>query len=111
MDFLLDLFSTKVAYASLDSFLGKVSTEIINPLIILLFGLAIAFFLYGVLEFILNQENEEAKTNGKSHMIWGIVGLTIMMGVWVIMGMIIKTFNLKGIDVDNRGSYDVQLNP
>jgi uncharacterized membrane protein YidH (DUF202 family) len=111
MHFLSDLFSTKIAYADLDSFLGKVSTQIINPLIVLLFGLAIAFFLYGVLEFILNQENEEAKTNGRSHMIWGIIGLTIMMGVWVIMGMIIKTFNLKGIEVDNKGGYDVHLNP
>ena len=111
MDFLLDLFATKVAYASLDSFLGKVSTEIINPLIIFMFGLAIVFFLYGVLEFILNQENEEAKTNGKSHMIWRIIGLTIMMGVWVIMGMIVKTFNLKGIDINNKGSYDVNLTP
>jgi uncharacterized membrane protein YidH (DUF202 family) len=107
----MDLFLPKIAYASFDSFMANVSTQIINPLIVLLFGLAIAFFLYGVLEFILNQENEEAKTNGRSHMIWGIIGLTIMMGVWVIMGMIIKTFNLKGIEVDNKGGYDVHLNP
>ncbi|MBI2631094.1 hypothetical protein HYW73_02660 [Candidatus Nomurabacteria bacterium] len=105
-----DLFSTKIAYASLDTFLGNVYVEIINPLIIFLFGLALVFFLYGVLEFILNQENEEAKTKGKSHMMWGIIGLVIMMGVWTILGMIINTFDLKGIDVEN-GNIEVDLNP
>ncbi|MFZ2150216.1 MAG: hypothetical protein WAV15_03590 [Minisyncoccia bacterium] len=95
----MDLFSTKIAYATLDSFLLNVSNTIINPLIIFLFALAMVFFLYGVLEFILNQENEEAKTNGKSHMLWGIIGLTIMMGVWTILGMIIKTFNIQDVDV------------
>lgn len=104
----MDLFSTKIAYAGLDEFLVKVSDNIINPLIIFMFALAMVFFLYGVLEFFLNQDNEEAKTNGKSHMIWGVIGLTIMIGVWSILGMIISTFNIRGIDVDG-GKIDVKL--
>jgi uncharacterized membrane protein YidH (DUF202 family) len=104
----MDLFSTKIAHASLDSFLVKVSDNIINPLIIFMFALAMVFFLYGVLEFFLNQDNEEAKTNGKSHMIWGVIGLTIMLGVWTILGMIINTFDIKGIDVKD-GEIKVDL--
>ncbi|MDP2593233.1 MAG: hypothetical protein Q8P52_01115 [bacterium] len=84
------------------------SDNIINPLIIFMFALAMVFFLYGVLEFFLNQDNEEAKTNGKSHMIWGVIGLTIMLGVWTILGMIINTFNLKDIDVKD-GNIKVDL--
>lgn len=104
----MDLFSTKIAYASLDTFLGNVYTEILNPLIVFMFGLAMVFFLYGVLKYLLNQEDEEARTNAKSHMIWGIVGLTIMMGVWTILSMIIKTFDIKGIDVKD-GNIKVDL--
>ena len=94
----MNIFSTKVAYASLDSFLTNVNREIVNPLITLLFALAVAFFLFGVFEFMINQTNEEKKTSGKSHMLWGIIGITIMMGVWAILGIIIDTFEIKGIN-------------
>jgi len=77
----MDLLSTKIAYASLNSFIGNVDTMIINPLILLLFALAVVYFLYGVLEFLMNQENEEKKTSGKSHMLWGVIGIAIMLGL------------------------------
>lgn len=101
----MDLFSTKIAYASLNSFIGSVDTMIINPLISLLFALAIVYFLYGVFEFIANQENEEKKTTGKSHMLWGIIGIVIMMGVFVIMNMILSTLGIDYIHPDN-GTVD-----
>ena len=103
----MDLFFTNIAYASVDSFIANVNRLIINPLIILLFALALAYFLWGMFEFLSNQENEEKKTKGKSHMIWGIVGITIMMGVWFIMYLILDTFNITEI---NPKKGTVQLN-
>jgi len=103
----MDLFFTNTAYASVDSFIANVNRLIINPLIVLLFALALAYFLWGMFEFLSNQENEEKKTTGKSHMIWGIVGITIMMGVWFIMYLILDTFNITEI---NPKKGTVQLN-
>ena len=103
----MDLFFTNVAYASVDSFVANLNRLIINPLIILLFALALAYFLWGMFEFLSNQENEEKKTAGKKHMIWGIVGITIMMGVWFIMYLILDTFNITEI---NPKKGTVQLN-
>lgn len=94
----MDLFSTKIAYASVDTFIANVNTQIINPLILLLFALALAYFLYGMFEFIAGGANDEKKTIGKSHMFWGVIGLTIMMGVWFILGLILDTFNIKGVN-------------
>ncbi|MFA4975681.1 MAG: hypothetical protein WC577_03280 [Candidatus Paceibacterota bacterium] len=95
---LIGLSLTKVAYASVDSFVSNVNELIINPLIVFLFGLAIVYFLYGIFEFISNGENEEKKTKGKNHMMWGIIGIVIMMGVFTILNLIMDTFNIKGID-------------
>lgn len=92
----------------LNTFIGNVDRMIINPLILLLFALALAYFLYGVFEFIINQQNEEKKTSGKSHMLWGVVGLTIMMGVWTILGAIMNTFNITGV---NPEQGEVSLPP
>ncbi|MEI6580633.1 MAG: hypothetical protein WCO07_00475 [bacterium] len=94
----MDLFFTNVAYASVDTVIASINRQIINPLILLLFALALVYFLYGVFEFIANQSSEESKTDGKKHMIWGIIGITIMMGVFSIMNIIINTLNIEGIN-------------
>lgn len=107
----MDLFSTKIAYATastnLNGFITNVDSMIIDPLIKLLFALAIVYFLYGVLEFFLNQENEEKKTSSKSHMLWGIIGIVIMLGVWSILGIILTTLNINGIN-PQQGTVNLQ---
>jgi succinate dehydrogenase/fumarate reductase cytochrome b subunit len=97
---MLDLFLPNVAYASesIDQFILNLNKFIINPLILLLFALAVAYFVYGVFEFLMNQENDEKKTTGKKHMLWGIVGITIMMGVFAILHLILNTLNIQGIN-------------
>ncbi len=99
----MDFLSTKIAYAassSLDGFIGNIDKMIINPLIGLLFALAIVYFLYGVFEFLSNQANEEKKTTGKSHMLWGIIGITIMMGVWTILGILLNTLGINKSEIN-----------
>ena len=68
--------------------------------------------MYGIFQFISNQENEEAKTKGKNHMIWGIVGIVIMLGVFTILSMIMRTFDIQGID-PKQGTVNLpsSLNP
>ncbi|MFZ2072166.1 MAG: hypothetical protein WA101_01615 [Minisyncoccia bacterium] len=95
---MIGLFPTNIAYASVDTFVNNLNRLIINPLILLLFALALAYFLWGVFEFISNQDSEEKKTAGKSHMLWGVIGITIMMGVWFILNVLLNTFNITGIN-------------
>lgn len=109
----MNFFSTNVAYAApsknLNEFIKNVDTFIINPLILLLFALAFAYFLYGMFQFILNGNNDEKKTTGKSHMLWGVIGLTIMMGVWFILGVILNTLGIKDTEI-NPQQGTVKLN-
>ena len=92
----MNLFSATVAYAGgVDTFIANVNREIINPVILFLFALAVVYFLYGMLEFILNGANDEKKTTGRKHMLWGIVGIAIMMGVWFFLGLIVNTLGLE----------------
>ena len=90
----------------MDAFIANLNRLIINPLILLLFALALVYFLWGVLEFMVNQDNEEKRTTGKKHMVWGIVGITIMVGVFAIMNLILRTFNISGV---NLKTGEVQL--
>ncbi|MEK7128335.1 MAG: hypothetical protein AAB933_02120 [Patescibacteria group bacterium] len=100
----MDLLSTKVAYAAsanFTEFLTNVNREIINPLISFLFALALVYFLYGMFQFIASGASDEKKTSGKSHMLWGVIGLSIMLGVWFILGVVLDTFSLgEGINLE-----------
>lgn len=80
---------------SVPALISAINKEIINPLIYLLFALAIAFFIYGIVEFLMNIESEEGRSKGKKHMIWAIVGLTVMVSVWGILGIALGTFGIS----------------
>ena len=105
----MDLFFPNIAYASLDSFVLNVENLIIDPLIKFLFALSVVYFLYGVFQFLANQENEEKKTAGKQHMLYGVIGITIMMGVWFILDVILRTINIPPSDIDPK-TGTVRLN-
>ena len=109
----MGLFLPNVAHAAdFDVFLANVTREIINPLIGLLFAVAVVYFLYGMFEFIANQNNDEKKTTGKSHMLWGIIGIGIMVSVWTILSIIVSTLNLRGVEINNtnnQGGVNVNL--
>jgi len=104
----MSIFFTNIAYASVDSFIGNVNRLIINPLIVLLFALAVVLFLYGVIEFIANQDKEDKKTIGKQHMLWGIIGLAVMVGVWGILSIVLNTFNLTDVN-PKEGTVNINV--
>lgn len=66
----------------------KVNDAILQPIIVLLFALAIGYFLFGLVKFILNQDNDTERGEGKTHMVFGIIGIAIMAGVYGIIGVI-----------------------
>ncbi len=103
---MIDLFFANVAYADVDTFMKSVGGLIINPLIMLLFALATLYFIYGVFMFISNPDNEEKKTTGKTHMLWGIIGIAIMVSVWSLLTLITNTFGITGID-PKAGTVDL----
>ncbi|OGF63389.1 hypothetical protein A2926_00285 [Candidatus Giovannonibacteria bacterium RIFCSPLOWO2_01_FULL_44_40] len=71
--------------------ISVVETSILVPIISLLSAAAALLFLWGVVEFIAGAASEEARTTGKRHMIWGILGLVIIGGAWAIIA-VLKNF-------------------
>ncbi len=82
--------------SSVDTLLGKIAAQIINPIIGLMVAIAVLVFLYGVMEFIAGAGNEEKRTQGKQHIIYGIIGLFIMVSVFGIMHVLCNFFYSGG---------------
>lgn len=59
--------------------------DAIRPAIIFLFVLATVVFLWGIIEFISSAESEEGRTRGKQNIVYGIIGMTIMLATGAIL--------------------------
>lgn len=98
-----DLLLAGTAYAdTLDELLFKINKNILNPLIEMAFVIALVVFLFGLMEFLRGANSEEKRRDGKQHMLWGVVGLLIMLTVYGLITLLMATFGIKGVTVNNN---------
>lgn len=71
--------------------IDNIAFFIIKPIVTLLIALAVLYFLYGLLKFIGNQDNATEQEAGKRHMIWGVIGVFLMLSVGGILAIISNT--------------------
>lgn len=62
--------------------------SLLNTIVGLLFALVTVYFIWGVLTYVRAAGDEKAIEQGKKHMLWGIIGMTIMAGAWGIVAII-----------------------
>jgi len=73
--------------------INKIIGQLVNPLIALLFGIALLYFLWGIVQYVIGSQGDEKKlAQGRQAMIWGIVGLVIMLSAWGIVKAICLFF-------------------
>jgi len=75
----------------MSAYLAKIVDLLINPFIQLLFFAAFIYFAWGIMIMILNADNETKRNEGKSHMMWGVVGMVIMVGAGFIFTLVGNT--------------------
>jgi hypothetical protein len=66
-----------------------------SAVIPLLFAVALVIFIYGVVQYVINADNSEKRKEGSQYMIWGIIGLFVMISVWGLVGVLSNTFTLN----------------
>ncbi|MFA6523916.1 MAG: pilin [Candidatus Paceibacterota bacterium] len=69
--------------------------NILDTVIPVLIVLGIVYFVWGVVQYVMASE-EEAKKVGRERMIYGIIGLVVIVGMWGLVGIVTNTFNLSG---------------
>ncbi len=79
---------------NLGDILCKIS-KLINTVIPVLLALGVLYFVWGVVQYVMASE-EEAKKKGRDRMIFGIIGLVVIVSMWGLVGILINTFGLSG---------------
>lgn len=78
---------------------------ILDQVVILLIGLAAVFFLFGILKYIARGDDEESQKKGRNIMIYGIIGLFVMVSFWGIVNILMNTFGFQGGEMNIEVPY------
>jgi len=79
-------------FTLIQSLLGKAV-----PLII---SLAVVWFMWNVFQYAVAGD-EEKKSTAKTQMIWGVVGIAVMVSIWGLIGLLQGTFGVGSVPAQN----------
>ena len=71
---------------------------ILSPAVYLIIGISVVVFLWGVLKFIRAEGDD--KNEGRQFIVWGLVGLFIIVSLWALVSILQGTFNLNSTDIN-----------
>jgi hypothetical protein len=105
----------QVAYAmpeNANQLVRSINEFIINPIIVLLFIVAMVYFLWGLIAFIKDSGSADGRTKGGDHIMWGLIGMFIMVSVFFILNLLMNTFGVTNINLQpGPGDDFVTINP
>lgn len=88
-------FAQQIDATKFGSVLDPLIKNIVNPVIQLLFAIGIIVFAWGVAQMVWNGDDPDARDQGKRHMLWGVIGMFIMVSAWGIIYLVANT--IRGI--------------
>jgi len=72
---------------------------LIIPAIKVVVAAGFFLFVWGFVHYFYNLSQGSSTEEGKQHMLWGVLGLLIMVSVGGILGLIVNTFGLNFNDI------------
>ena len=69
-------------------------SDILNTVIPILMILATLVFLWGIITYITAAGDEEKLKSARTFIIWGLVGLFVMVAVWGLVQVLLNTFGV-----------------
>lgn len=96
----LAVFAQNTANDNLVDLFNQINT-VINAIIPFLVGLAVLIIIWGVFNYIAGAGDEEKRAQAKQYIVWGVVGVFIMLSVWGLVNVLVNSFALR------KGPLDV----
>lgn len=88
--------------------INKFVSYVIDPAILLVFTAGFLVFVWGIVEFLWELKEGAGHEKGVQHMIWGMVGMLIMVSVYGLIALIDNTFQLDIANPDVSRIHNVQ---
>lgn len=74
-------------YAAPSTFkdVAELFVDLIKGMIAILFASLSVALVYGVILYFLNADNESKRTEIKNYLLWGVIGIIVVFGLWGIL--------------------------
>ncbi|OGG60813.1 hypothetical protein A2765_01755 [Candidatus Kaiserbacteria bacterium RIFCSPHIGHO2_01_FULL_56_24] len=92
-----------------EELLQRVITYVLDPAIRVVFTLGLFLFLWGLIQYLWEVKEGKTDGHGKSHMLYGLVGMLIMVSVYGIIALIVNSFGLNIASTDVSRVNDIQV--
>ncbi|MFO0718813.1 MAG: hypothetical protein U0522_02190 [Candidatus Paceibacterota bacterium] len=79
---------------TINTLLNKIISVILQPIVVLMFVVALMVFFWGIVQFINTSNTDDGREKGKRNILWGVVGMFIMFSVYGIIHIILQTFGI-----------------
>ena len=83
------------AFGGIETFIKDIG-KLVQTLTVIMAGLALLVFFWGLVKFIAKAGDESAKEEGRRLMIWGVIALFVMVSVWGIILFIQTNLGIFG---------------
>lgn len=59
-----------------------------------LMTLAFFGFVYGLALYLINGDNESKRSEGRQFILWGAIGIAVLVSVWAIVNIMLSTLGI-----------------
>ena len=81
--------------ATISSIINTAKNTILTPLITLLIISATVIFIWGIIKYISAAHDSKKIGEAKNFMLWGIIGLFVIVAMWGLVRIIQTTFDIS----------------
>src|SRR3989344_6267755 len=71
--------------------LGEAIQQVVNMAFPILVGIAVIIIIWGIFQMILNAGDEEARKAGRTKLLWGAIGVCLMLSVWGLINILVNS--------------------
>ncbi len=83
-------------FKNVSEILQFITCTLLQAIVPLIFSVALAVFLWGMVKFIQAADSSE-KEEGRQFMIWGVIALAVMLSVWGLVDVLNNTFGIRTV--------------
>ncbi len=81
-----------VSIGTIEGIICKIG-DLLNLVVPVLIALGVVYFVWGVISYVLAGD-EEAKSAGRDRIIYGIIGLAVIIALWGLVRLLTNTFGI-----------------
>lgn len=86
--------TAKADTSTLKELIDNFADIIGNSVVTLLSGAALATFIFGLVRLIGAQGDSNKRAEAKRWLVWGIIGMFVLVGLWGIVAFVSSTFGI-----------------